>query len=152
MHPQASSARRQTERGETLIETLIAVVLLAILSTGIVASLGTNIRVSSFDAGLAGSEATLRSYAQAWQNAPYLPCTTSANPYGTSPPPGFTVPTGYTATLVSPVKVWDSTTGVTNNMAFKTCPATDTGLQALQLRMHPPTGGTQTLTVMKRKP
>jgi type II secretory pathway pseudopilin PulG len=152
MHPKLRRRCRRTERGETLIETLFTVALLGILSVGIVASLGTNIRVSGFDAGLAGSEATIRSYAQAWQAAPYLPCTASANPYGATQPAGFTLPTGYTATLVSPVKVWDSTTGVSSNAAFKTCPATDTGLQSLQLRVHPPTGGTQTLTILKRKP
>lgn len=140
------------ERGETLIELMITVVLLGILATGIVAALGTNIRVSDFDAKLAGSEAVLRSYAQAWQNTPYLPCTSSANPYGTNPPNGFTAPSGYTAALVVPVSVWDGTSGATSPAVFKTCPATDTGLQSLSLRVTPAQGAAQTLTILKRKP
>ena len=141
-----------SERGETLVETMITVVLLAILTTGIISSLGTNIRVSDFDARLAGSEAVIRSYAQAWQRAPYLPCTSSANPYGTTVPDGFTAPSSYTASLVSPVKVWNNTSGSSGPATFSNCPATDTGLQSLDLQVTSSRGASQTLTIMKRKP
>ena len=141
----------RSETGETLVETMITVVLLAVLTTGIVASLGTNIRVSDFDARLAGSEAVIRSYAQAWQRAPYLPCTSSSNPYGTTTPPGFTAPASYTATLVA-VKAWNSSSGSSGPATFNACPATDTGLQSLDLQVTSSRGASQTVTIMKRKP
>jgi type II secretory pathway pseudopilin PulG len=152
MRSSATPRRGRGERGETLIETMITVVLLAMLAVGVIASLGTNILVSDNDARLAGSEAVLRSYAQAWQRAPYLPCTSSANPYGTAAPDGFTAPTRYTATLVSPVKVWNSGSGASSPATFTACPATDTGLQTLDLKVSSDRGTEQTLTIQKRKP
>jgi type II secretory pathway pseudopilin PulG len=146
-----ASPRRRSERGETLVETMITVVLLGLLAVGVVASLGTNILVSDTDARLAGSEAVIRSYAQAWQNMPYQPCTSSANPYGASAPAGFTAPTGFTASLVS-VKAWNSGSGASSPATFTACPTTDTGLQSLDLKVASSRGTEQTLTIVKRKP
>jgi len=139
----------RNEQGETLIETLISVVLLALLATGIVAGLGTTLRSASFDAQVAGSEAVLRNYAQAWDAQPYASCASSANPYP-SQPSGFTPPSGYTTSLTSPVEVWNGTSGSTSSAVFVNCPASDTGLQALTLAVRSGTGPTQTLTITKR--
>ena len=139
----------QADRGETLVETMIAVVLLGMLAVGIVAGLGTNLRVSTADAQIAGSEAVLRSYAQAWDAQPYAACTSSANPYPAQPT-GFTAPSGYTASLVAPVQTWNGTSGSSSNAIFVNCPATDSGLQALTLKVTSAGGPNQTLTITKR--
>ena len=76
--------RDARQSGETLVETLITVVLLGLLGVGIVAAMASVISVSDLDAKQSGAETVLRSYAQAWNRAPYVSCTASqsTNPYG----------------------------------------------------------------------
>jgi type II secretory pathway pseudopilin PulG len=144
---------QKRESGETLVETMISMVLLGLLATGVVAGLGTNIKTADLDSQLSGSESVLRSYAQAWDARPYLACTSSANPYGATVPPGFTPPAGYTASVQSPITVWDgdrTAAASASGAKFVNCPATDTGLQGLTLNVTPPRGPTQTVTITKR--
>lgn len=144
--------RDRRQSGETLIETLFTVVLLGLLGVGIVAAMASIISVSDLDAKQSGAETVLRSYAQAWNRADYQPCTSpTTNPYGSASPPGFTMPSGYTAT-VSGVTFWNGTSSAPVTFAA-TCPATgDAGLQALTLRVAAPRGPAQTLTIEKRTP
>lgn len=145
--------RSQRESGETLVETMVSMVLLGLLATGIVIGLDTNIRTADLDSQLAGSESVLRSFAQAWDAQPYLACTSSANPYGSGQPQGFTPPAGYTTSLQSPVTVWDgdrTAAASASGAKFVNCPASDTGLQGLTLKVTPPRGPTQTVTITKR--
>jgi len=147
---------RSKERGETLIETMITVILLGLLATGIVSAFATNIRVSAFDAGLSGSETVLRSYAEAWDRQTYAPCTSpgsTVNPYGSTQPADFTATSGYTASVTA-VTFWDGNDPSGSPAVFQPgCPATgDTGLQSMTLKVLPSSGPSQTLTITKRKP
>src|SRR4051812_34958621 len=148
-------ARARDHRGETLIETLMTVALLALLATGIVAAFATNIRVSDVDAHLSGSEAVLRSYAEAWDRSDYLACTAGlpTNPYGSTQPPDYTATSGYTASVTA-VTFWDGNDPSGAPAVFQpTCPlAGDKGLQSLTLNVQPSSGPPQTLTITKRKP
>lgn len=141
------------EGGETLVETLLAVMLLGILATGIVGAMASTVTVSDFDAQQSGAETVLRSYAEAWDRTTYATCTAnqSTNPYGSTPPSGFTAPSGYTAT-VSSVTFWNGTS--TAPAVFgATCPGGgDVGLQSLALQVTPNRGPAQSLTIQKRKP
>ncbi len=144
-----AASRRQS--GETLIETLITVILLGLLGVGTIAAMTSIISVSDYDAKQSGAETVLRSYAQAWNRAPYAVCTAShtTNPYGSTTPPGFTAPAGFTATI-SNVTFWNGTTGTPVTFGA-TCPATgDAGLQSLTLQVTSPRGPAQTLTIQKR--
>jgi type II secretory pathway pseudopilin PulG len=146
-------ANKTTQAGETLIETLIAVILLGLLGVGVVAAMTSIISVSDYDAKQSGAETVLRSYAQAWNRAPYVACTggSPANPYGSTTPPGFTLPSGYTAS-VSGVTFWNGTSSTPVTFGG-TCPASgDAGLQSLSLRVTSPRGPAQTLTIQKRSP
>jgi type II secretory pathway pseudopilin PulG len=146
---------RRPERGETLIETLITVVLLGLLATGIVSAFATNIRISDFDARLSGSEAAVRSYGEAWDRFPYVACTagSSSNPYGATQPSDFTAPSGYTATVTG-VTFWNGSDPSSVPAVFQSaCPASgDKGLQSVVLKVQPTAGSAQTLTITKRKP
>jgi len=143
---------RSTEAGETLVETLITVVLLGLLATGIVGAFASVITVSNFDAETAGAEAVVRTYAQAWQRRAYVDCTagSSANPYS-GKPPGYSPPAGYTA-AVSAVRFWDGTSS--SPAAFvTTCAAGgDAGLQELVVSVTPTDAPATTLTIDKRAP
>ena len=138
-------------RGETLVETLLSVALLGILVAGILGALFTTTTTSDFDAKQAASEPGLRSYADAWGRAAYVPCTagSSANPYGATTPPGFTAPVGYTASVTA-VKFWNGTS--TSPAVFSaTCPAAgDQGLQEIALQLRPPRGPAETVTINRR--
>ncbi len=145
-------AKTTRQAGETLIETLITVILLGLLGVGVVAAMTSIISVSDYDAKQSGAETVLRSYAQAWDRAPYKTCTASqtTNPYG-STPSGFTLPNGYTAS-VSSVTFWNGTSSTPVTFGG-TCPASgDAGLQSLTLRVTAPRGPAQTLTIQKRTP
>lgn len=142
-----------TSRGETLVETLLSVVLLGILTVGILGALVATTTASDVDAKQAASEPGLRSYAEAWARVPYAPCTagSSTNPYGATSPPGFTAPAGYVASVAS-VTFWNGTS--TNPAVFSaTCPASgDKGLQAIGLQLRPPRGPVQSVTINRRSP
>jgi hypothetical protein len=135
------------------VETLLTVALLGILVTGILSALFATTTTSDFDAKQAQSEPGIRSFADAWSRVEYAPCTagSSANPYGSTSPPGFAAPVGYTATVTA-VRFWNGTS--TNPAVFSTtCPAGgDQGLQELDLQLRPPRGPAATVTIDRRAP
>lgn len=141
-----------TEGGETLVETLITVVLLGILATGIVGAFASVITVSDFDAKTAGAETVVRSYAEAWERRTYAACTAGSpvNPYS-GQPSGWSTPGSYSASA-DIVRFWDGTS--TNPAVFvTTCPAGgDQGLQEVVLSVTPLVGPATTVTIDKRAP
>ena len=148
--------RSDDDRGETLIELLVTVVILGTAVVAIVAALATGIMVSDIHRKQATAGAAVRAFAETLERqvaAPsgpnptgYVDCATNASYAGS-----YTAPTGYTATVVA-VKFW---TGTAFAPAAGPCtsPAVDTGVQLVSLKVDSADGrASETLDVVLRKP
>ncbi|MFJ8013469.1 prepilin-type N-terminal cleavage/methylation domain-containing protein [Streptomyces sp. NPDC096339] len=131
--------RRRGEEGETLVEVLVAVVLIGVAFVAILGGMGTAIISSVTQQKVTGADSVIRSAAEKVVSAPYVPC---ASGYETSAPPA-----GYTVTVE--IEYWD---GVG---AFGApCPTADTGVQKVTLTVHstgPNPVRDTTLEVVKRE-
>jgi type II secretory pathway pseudopilin PulG len=150
------------DRGETLLELLVAVTIMGITVVAIVGGLGTAIHVSDIHRKQASAGAYVRDYAEAIENAVatggYVACATTAD-YLAYGPPGFLldpadpsrlVDTGatYRAHVVS-VEYW---TGSSWPNPPTGC-STDTGLQRVTVEVHSTDDRAQEeLVVFLRKP
>jgi len=104
--------RRRSEAGDTLIEVLLALVVLGLTSVALLAAFGTAISSSAEYRGLATMDTVLRSVSQQaisqvgqQSGALFASCET-AGPSG-SGQVNFSLPAGYTA-VVSSVQYWDA--------------------------------------------
>jgi type II secretory pathway pseudopilin PulG len=139
---------RTGDRGESLLELLVAV---AILGTAVVAVLGglaTGIRMSGLHREQATAGVAVRAYAEAIQNSiasnGYVSC---AGESAYAAPAGYTAPTGYTASVVAQsMRYWSGT-------AWQTTCTTDQGLQQLTIQVaSPQQGAAERLVVTVRRP
>ncbi len=146
--------RTSDDRGETLLELVIAVVILGIAVVAIVGGLASSVLISDVHRRQAQTGVIVRDYAEALQaaitadQANYVACAGPANYVPSAAAiaaTGFTVPSGYTAT--ASVQYWDGS-------AFGACPAGgDTGLQRVSLTVTSDNGrARQSLVVLVRKP
>jgi type II secretory pathway pseudopilin PulG len=136
LHPASDS-------GESLIELLIALVIMGIAVVAIVGGIATSIIISDVHRKQATAGADVRSYAEAIQNA----VITNGYPTCGNVPTGisFTASTGYTASVTA-YRVW-------NGSDFVACGATDLGVQRLSLKVASDDGrATETLDVVIRNP
>jgi prepilin-type N-terminal cleavage/methylation domain-containing protein len=135
--------RRGEEAGYTLTEVLVAVIILAVGVTGIVAAMASGVLASRVSRDSVTSDALVRSYAEQLLGATYLPCATTAS-YGaySGAHPNYTV-------SVTKVQYW---TGGNPASFQATCP-TDKGGELLTIRAQA-TGkpGAQQLQIFKRAP
>jgi type II secretory pathway pseudopilin PulG len=108
----APADRRRSEAGDTLIEVLLAIVVLGLTSVALLTAFGTIISSSAEYRGLATMDTVLRSASQqaisqvGQQSGTLFASCESAGPSG----PGqvnFSLPAGYTA-VVSSVQYWDA--------------------------------------------
>ncbi|WP_427889872.1 type IV pilus modification PilV family protein [Kribbella sp. GL6] len=133
------------ERGESLLELMIAVALMGIAVVAIMAGLTTSIMVSDIHRKQAVAAATVRSYAEAVENyvagSGYQACA-SASSYAPSTV-GLLVPAGYAASA-SAASSWSGSTWVA-------CSG-DTGLQKITLTVSNGTRASEQLDVILRKP
>jgi prepilin-type N-terminal cleavage/methylation domain-containing protein len=154
--PRVAGARSPGERGETLVELLVAMVIMGIAVVAIVFGLATSVLMSDVHRKQTQANVSVRDYAEALQDAVatsqsnYVGCATPAD-YGPATAKitntGFSTPSGYTASVVS-VAYWDGT-----SQFVATCPASDTGLQQITLRVSSnDTRATESLTVVLRIP
>ncbi len=146
-----AAGRRQTgrdgERGETLIELLVTVVILGTAVVALVGALAVAVRVSDIHRKQATAGASVRAFAEALATrvaaAPtgYVECATTASYAG-----AYTgVPSGYVATIAA-VSYWDGS-------AFVATCATDTGVQRVTLTVGSSDGrASEQLDVVLRKP
>ena len=144
------------DRGETLVELLVATVILGIAVVAVVGGLASSILISDVHRKQAQAGVTVRDYAEAVQAAVataqgnYVACP-SAPGYGPASAAVaatvFTVPAGYTAT--ASVRYWDEA-----GSTFGSCPAGgDTGVQQVTLTVASNDGrARQSLVMVLRKP
>jgi Tfp pilus assembly protein PilV len=93
---------RTDERGETMIELLLAVVIMGLVVVALVGALVTSVLVSDRHRKQATAASYARDYAEAVEAAPYANCTPA--PY-TSVGPTWS---GYTKSIVA-VRYWSGT-------------------------------------------
>jgi type II secretory pathway pseudopilin PulG len=144
--------RPRGQRGDTLLELIVAVAILGTAFTGILAGIGTTFIATDSHRQEATAEAAVRSYAERMTDpfsAPYIDCATTAS---YSSPTGFSVPAaGWSASVTTLLK-WQGDTPPT---FAASCPAPDKGLQQLTLTVKSPAGNhqaTETIVIVKRKP
>jgi type II secretory pathway pseudopilin PulG len=134
------------ERGETLVELLITVMVIAIGVVAVVASLSSSVIGSDTHRGLAQGEVVLRDYGEAIKQKAIDAAAFTSCPTKAQVTPTFTFPTGWSGS-VSTVEYWVPTTGsfpngtwsapdnaTTCNQYYTTCgnpglPSCDAGLQ-----------------------
>ncbi|GGY14813.1 type II secretion system protein [Streptomyces xanthochromogenes] len=130
---------RRGEEGETLVEVLVAVVLMGVAFVTILGGIGTAIISSVTHQKVTSADSVIRSAAEKVVSDPYVSC---ASGYETPTPP-----TAYTVTLK--IEYWD---GV--GAFVQSCPTADTGVQKVTLTVHqtgPHSVRNATLEVVKRE-
>jgi type II secretory pathway pseudopilin PulG len=115
-----------SDRGETLLELIVALSIMSVAVVAVVAGLATGVLMSDVHRKQATAGMAVRNYAEAITqavDAGGYPATACA-PLTTS----FTAPAGFTATVLS-TRYWDGS-------AWKLSCATDTGLRQLTLQVR----------------
>lgn len=144
-----------TDRGDTLVEVLIAVVIIAVTVFAIGGAFVTIVAASGTHRTLATEETVLRAIAEDVvkpPNAttdPYLPC---ASEYAV--PAGIT-PNGFTTTITL-VGYWNGLVDSNNKPEFQTSlsscsasPPTDDGLQEIKITESEGSGPSESIYVLK---
>jgi type II secretory pathway pseudopilin PulG len=138
--------RARSERGDTLVEVLMTMAIMAIAFVGILSGLATAIRLGGIHRGQANADVVLTSAAESVKNQTYVPCPavllTSYNPTL-----GVTLPSGWSSSnvTVTAVQKWNGTTFQAS------CPATDQGLELITVTATTPDGkSTESIDVIKR--
>jgi Tfp pilus assembly protein PilV len=141
---------KRLDSGETLIELLVAIVVIGIGVTALLGAWEIAVGSSSFNADQSKAQATLRSWAESISAVSdsgayaYVPCASPA-----SIPAASGLPTGFTA-VVSGVRYW------TASGWSSTCPSPDLGAERISLTVTSPSGLypslSQTLNVVRRRP
>jgi type II secretory pathway pseudopilin PulG len=133
-----------TDRGATLIELLVTVMIVGIAVVALLSGVTTAIIVSDQHRQQAVAGAAVHSFAEAVTATAYVNC---AGKSKFANPVGYVSPAGYTSTVTG-VKYWDPDT-----RTFSTsCPSYDAGIQKVSLKVVSNAGrATATLDVVARK-
>lgn len=144
--------RRRDERGETLVELLVAIVIIGTAVVAVMAGLQLSIKASDLNRRQANSGSAVRSAAEVIERyvnadkANYDDCA-SANAYRSQVT--LDLPSGYTATQ-SAAQAWNGTSWVTCTASL------DKGVQRVLLTVSSPGSGArqanETLYLVLRKP
>lgn len=143
-----SARRSRPEAGESLAELLVTIVIMGVAVVGLLGGIGMAAKSSHVHREEASGEGALRNYAEALldPSVEYQTCATPAS-YAAVQPAGL--PAGYTAEIVA-VRYWDGANPVRFVESLAGCPATDNGLQELQLRVSGATGASvETVEIVK---
>jgi type II secretory pathway pseudopilin PulG len=138
--------RLRGERGDTLVEILVAVTILGIAFVAILAGLATTIRLSGQQRGRTNADTVLVGAADSVKNQTYVSCpTASASSY--TPTSGVTLPSGWSASNVTMTIKYRDT-----NTWSATCPSTDQNVQLLTITAAAPDGkSSESVEVVKRR-
>jgi type II secretory pathway pseudopilin PulG len=148
------------ERGETLLEMLITIILMGTAVVGILAGLVAVTNLASRNSQTTHVRNSAQSYAellkQPVQSFEYVPCA-DASTYGAIP--ADLLPTDYEAEIVAiQYAALVPNGGPANSVRFNdaqpsTCPTTDNGLQRLVIEVRSGPGGdalSETVAIVKR--
>lgn len=146
--------RRRSQLGETLLESLLAIVILSAVVISSYGALRVALRTSAQHKETAVAETMLRTAAERLQDPaePYVPRAGCPSRPTYS---GLPTRTGY-GTVGTKVRFWLPPGSVSNAdiatqfAAFGVCPGTDPGLQSIELSVTTPSGHVQTLEIIKR--
>ena len=144
-------ARTRGDSGETLVELLVTITIMGVLFIAVVGGVATTIAMSDVHRQEGTAEGAIRSFAERVSDpsdVAYVDCATKAS-YAS--PVGFTLPAGWTASVVS-VGYWQGNNPPTFTGA---CPSPDKGLQQLTLQVQSKAGAhqaTETIVIVKRRP
>jgi type II secretory pathway pseudopilin PulG len=136
------------DRGDTLIELVIAVAIMGVAMVAILGAVATAIIMSDTHRKQATAGNYARNYAEAIQNkvadGGYVPCA-DASAY--SPLSGFVVPAGYSVSIVpGSMGYWDGA-------AWRTTCTTDSGVQRLTTQVRSDDDrASERVVVVLRKP
>ncbi|WP_112243950.1 type IV pilus modification PilV family protein [Kribbella monticola] len=136
------------ERGETLVEMLLAVAIMGIAAVALMAGLTTSVLMSDIHRKQATAGTAVRDYAEALQkyvaDGHYVDSCASPAPYALG---SFTNPTGFQHSVVAgSIRYWDGSTWQ------PTC-TTDKGLQKLTIQANSDDSrANEQLVVVLRKP
>lgn len=115
------------DRGVTMIELLVAVVLMGLAFGAVFGGLGLFFKIQSTQTSNSKLDVQLRNYAESVLDQPYKNCAVAADYTGAGK---ATAPTGYTGAIT--VKYWD---GNITNAAFGTTCSSDKGVQQITLTL-----------------
>jgi type II secretory pathway pseudopilin PulG len=131
IQPRRNDHTRRDQRGTTLVEIVIALVILGGLVSTLLAALATASQGSKAHRDLVTADAALRDYAEAAKAAVKLSCAgaggTATYTVSYTPPAGFTV----------------------NSLGTRTCPAS-TSVSQLDLSVTLPSGTVRSLSIKVR--
>ena len=140
------------QAGETLIETLVTVAIMAIAASAVLTGVMATVNTSQLHRAQADTQALLRSWAEAVSAKTYVNCPTATDASFPAPP---TLPAGFTA-QVNQVQYWNPSTGLFDGDRTRCLSSGDSGMQKVRLRIVVPTGlqpgFTTDLAVIVRKP
>lgn len=146
---------RRGQAGETLLESLISIMLLAIVGVAAFTGLQMALRASGLHHQMAVSETMLRSAAENLQNpdSEYIPL---AGCQGHDTYEGLPTRQGYGPMTVQVVfRSSETLERIVTPQMFaifaNSCPSEDPGLQEIRLSVTTPSGYVQTLEVLKGK-
>lgn len=124
---------KRTERGDTLIEIIVAIIVIGIVVSGVVAAITTSENGSTTHRDLVTGDTVMRNWAEAVKTAVRTSCTSSGGTW-TAAYPG-TIPNGYSV----------------NALSGQSCPAvTSTATVDLQVQLL--NGTVKSMSVVVRTP